>query len=163
MYYFAYGSNLSIGRFTSRLPSALVLGVARLSAHRLVFHKKSSDGSAKCDALSTDNVDDEVIGVVYEITAAEKCVLDTIEERGYGYKENTVNVDVAEGKSIEALAYFAMNIDASLKPYHWYKEHVLIGAREHGLPTDYVQMIEQVESISDPMPERHARELQVYS
>ena len=37
--------------------------------------------------------------------------------------------------------------DAALRPRGWYKDHVLGGAREHGLPADYVREIEQIEPI----------------
>jgi len=33
------------------------------------------------------------------------------------------------------------HIDASLVPYDWYKEMVLLGARYHGLPAEYVAKI----------------------
>lgn len=162
MNYFAYGSNLSVRRLHNRLQSVTIRCVVRLPAYKLIFHKKSVDGSAKCDALHTENRDDCVIGVLYEIQKTEKPILDRIEERGYGYEEKIVNVLTAQGKTIETLSYFAKKIDSSLKPYHWYKEHVLRGAREHHFPSAYIQMIEQIESIPDPMPERQVRELQIY-
>ena len=163
MNYFAYGSNLSTKRLKSRLPSALVVGLANLSAHKLIFHKKSKDGSAKCNAFSTSNCNDGVIGVVYDITEEEKSALDKIEERGHGYDEKHVLIQTVQGDVIEAVTYVAIEVDASLKPYHWYKEHVLIGAREHHFPTEYIQDIEQIESIEDPIRDRQARELQIYS
>ena len=160
--YFAYGSNLSRRRLESRLRFVSFLCLGRLLAHRLLFHKKSQDGSAKCDAQPTNDTDDVVFGVIYEIDEAEKPILDRIEERGYGYQEKTVNVHTAEGTTLDAMVYVALHIDASLKPYHWYKEHVLIGAREHHLPSAYILAIERVESMDDPMPERQTCELQIY-
>jgi hypothetical protein len=41
-------------------------------------------------------------------------------------------------------------IDASLKPYHWYKQLVLAGARYHQFPESYISYLEEVESINDP-------------
>ena len=48
-----------------------------------------------------------------------------------------------------ALTYHANpeRIDASLRPRGWYKAHVVRGAREHGLPADYIRELEQVEPI----------------
>ncbi len=162
MHYFAYGSNLSRRRLENRLSSVSFICLGSLPAHRLLFHKKSQDGSAKCDAQSTGNTDDWVFGVIYEFDEGEKPLLDRIEERGYGYQEKAVTVHTAEGATIEAMAYVALQIDSSLKPYHWYKEHVLIGAREHHLPPAYILAIEGVESMDDPLPERQTRELQIY-
>ena len=34
--------------------------------------------------------------------------------------------------------------DPSLTPYDWYKAFVLAGAREHGLPQDYVAALDAV-------------------
>ncbi len=41
--------------------------------------------------------------------------------------------------------------DLSCVPWslHWYKEHVLRGARENGLPDHYVRKIELTHSIDD--------------
>lgn len=162
MYYFAYGSNMSTRRLQHRLPSASVVCVASLPEHKLMFHKKSQDGSAKCDAMHSGHSDDVVIGVVYEIHELEKPKLDIIEERGHGYEAKMVNVRTSQGKQIEAMTYYAMNIDATLQPYHWYKEHVLRGAREHHLPSAYIQSLERVMSIPDTNQERHIRELHIY-
>ncbi len=120
------------------------------------------DRSAKCDATYLKNSEDVVFGVIYEIHNSEKAKLDKIEGRGSGYEEKIVKVKTSEGEEIEAITYYATNINPALKPYHWYKEHVLIGARENHLPTAYIQAIELVESILDPKPERHEREMQIY-
>ncbi|WP_235272578.1 MULTISPECIES: gamma-glutamylcyclotransferase [Halomonadaceae] len=46
-----------------------------------------------------------------------------------------------------------------MRPYMWYKHHVVAGAREHGLPAAYVRALESIEARTDPDNERHAREL----
>lgn len=153
---------MSNKRLQSRVPSAVKICVARLHEHRLIFHKESKDRSAKCDAAQSENSEDVVIGVVYEIHASEKLKLDKIEGRGYGYEEKTVKVKTSEYGEIEAIIYYATKINPALKPFHWYKEHVLIGARENVFPAAYIQTIELVESIVDPVPGRHEREMQIY-
>jgi hypothetical protein len=46
-------------------------------------------------------------------------------------------------------------IDDSLQPYSWYKDFVLAGAEEHGLPAEYVESrIVAVHAIGDPDPQR---------
>ena len=159
---FCYGSNMSRRRLQARVPSARFVAVAELPAHRLRFHKSARDGSAKCDAEDTGNPEDRVIGVVYEIADAEKPDLDRHEALGFGYDEKQVELRTGTG-SLQAWMYYATRINDSLKPFHWYKDHVLIGARENRLPADYIAQIEAVESINDPKPERHARELSTYS
>ena len=153
---------MSNKRLRNRVHSAAEICVASLHDHRLVFHKESKDGSAKCDAAHSGSSGDVVIGVVYEIHNSEKPKLDKIEGRGYGYEQKTVKVKTSEGEEIEAFIYYATKINPALKPYHWYKEHVLIGARENEISAAYIQTIELVESIADPEPGRHERELQIY-
>ena len=148
--YFAYGSNMSTRRLVARVPSAKAVSVAMLSGHSLEFHKIGKDGSAKCDAVYTDDLNDVVHGVVFEMALSEKPTLDKIEGLGNGYAEKDVIVLSESGEAFEAVTYYATSIDASLEPCDWYVEHVLRGAREHGLPPDYINRIEAIESIPDP-------------
>ncbi|MCH8505290.1 MAG: gamma-glutamylcyclotransferase [Ectothiorhodospiraceae bacterium] len=160
---FAYGSNMSTARLRARTPSARVVSVAVLTEYRLAFHKRSRvDGSAKCDAAYTGWYEDQVIGVVFEIRDSEKPLLDAVEGLGAGYEQRQVHVTAADGREHHVQMYYATDIDDSLKPYDWYREHVLIGARQHGLPAVYVAGIEAVEPVPDPDRERWRRELAVH-
>lgn len=158
---FSYGSNMSLARLQDRVPSARFVAVATLPAHTLRFHKVSNDGSGKCDAEQTGNPDDRVIGVVYEISDKEKLALDRKEGLGSGYKEKEVEV-TADQKKLTALMYFATKVDSLLKPYRWYKEHILFGARENDLPAEYIAQLEAIESVDDPDTARNERELIIY-
>ena len=158
---FSYGSNMSSARLRDRVPSARFVAVAILPAYRLRFHKVSSDGSGKCDALETGNYNDRVFGVVYELADDEKLSLDSMEGLRFGYDEKVVEVITEQGK-LNILMYFATRVNSSLKPYCWYKEHVLIGAREHGLPPEYIAQIEAIAAVEDPDVTRGERELAIY-
>ena len=160
--YFAYGSNMSSARIRHRVNSASVVSAAHLPEHRLRFHKKSIDGSAKCDIEHTNRPSDRVYGVVYTIHRSEKRLLDACEGLGNGYEEKDVGIYLPDGKVITANTYYATHIDPSLRPYHWYKEHVLRGAREHALPGNHIAMIEAIESVADPDPSNHTAELSIY-
>ena len=153
---------MSTARIRSRVPSAKVVAVAKLAQHKLKFHKASKDGSAKCDILRTEDYKDVVYGVIFEVGEAEKLDLDRIEGLGFGYDEKEIQVITLEEDEMTAITYFATKIDAQLKPYHWYKEHVLRGARENHLPDDYVVEIEKIEAIDDPNHERHNKETNIY-
>jgi len=162
MLYFSYGSNMSSKRLQARTPSARFVTVASLSHHDLRFHKRSRDGSSKCDAFETGDVSHSIIGVVFEIADAEKPILDRYEGLGHGYEKKVVRVSDSHGDSLESYTYYANDIDPALAPYHWYHHHVLTGAIEHGLPTEYVSRIECILTMDDPDAERHAREMAVY-
>jgi hypothetical protein len=135
---------------------------AVLPGHELHFHKKSLDGSAKCDAFETDCVKDAVHGVIYEITESHKAVLDRIEGLGQGYGEKVVELVAPAGETLVAYTYYATVIDRTFKPYHWYKHHVLSGALEYELPATYVDKLRKIESMEDPNPQRHAIEMAIY-
>ena len=161
--YFAYGSNLFAARLQARVPSASAIGVYKLNAHDLRFHKSShQDGSAKCNALETGNDADFVMGRLFEITETEEPALDQAEGLHHGYEKKTVTVTDAHGTPEKAFTYYATDIDASLRPYRWYKAHVLAGAREAGLPTEYIAKIETVPANKDPNPKRAQREMALH-
>ena len=163
LYYFSYGSNMSIRRLLARVPSATKVGTGILERHELRFHKKShKDGSAKCDACNTGNLAHYVHGVLFDISYEEKSVLDRIEGKGYGYEQKDVVIRLNSGSVIEAFTYYATHIDPALKPLDWYKAHVLTGARENALPEDYVCAIEAIDSVEDIDFERRDRELSIY-
>jgi gamma-glutamylcyclotransferase len=162
MLYFSYGSNMSSRRLLERAPSAAFLCIATLKEHRLRFHKKSKDGSGKCDAVHTADRNDCVMGVVFEMSASDKKKLDRKECLGFGYEEKTVTVMLENGERIEASTYYSVETDAALNPYNWYKEHVLRGARESNLPHDYISIIEKIKSLPDPDMDRHEQELAIY-
>ena len=56
---------------------------------------------------------------------------------------------------LRVLTYQALRVRPDLAPYHWYRDYVLFGAREHGLPAPYVDAIARVPSVDDPDPARH--------
>jgi len=162
MYYFAYGSNMSLRRLRARVPSAVNYGIASLYGHSLRFHKCGRDGSAKCDALLTREPSHRVLGVVYQIDPADRPGLDRHEGLGQGYAAKRVQLFLAGGERIEAFTYTATLTDPNLHPFTWYKEHVLRGALEHGLDADYIQSIREVDTRVDTDLEREARELAIY-
>jgi len=155
--YFAYGSNMSTPRLRYRVPGCRFVFVARLPSYRLCFHKRSKDGSAKCNAFRTAEPTDAVIAAVYEIPTNEKPALDDAEGLGSGYHEEIVRVLSAKGEEVVVCTYIAdaSFIDDILQPYSWYKDFVLAGAEEHQLPPEYVESrIRAVQAIRDPDPQR---------
>jgi len=110
----------------------------------------TKDLSAKCNLVESN---DSAVsyGVLYELLARDKPSLDAIEGLGNGYREALVQLQL-DGTSYEPFVYVAdmLYIDSSLRPYHWYKEIVLAGARYHRLPDDYIAELAAVQSIPDP-------------
>jgi len=158
--YFAYGSNMSTARLRERMPSCEPLGIATLPSHALRFHKRSRDGSGKCNAFAAGD-DDSVIGVLFRFDPTERAALDRAEGVGSGYESATVTVVNDKGRRRKVLTYLASSdyIDDGLKPYTWYKDFVLAGSREHDLPSDYVAaFIQSVEATEDPNAARESKQ-----
>lgn len=88
MKYFAYGSNMCTNRLKGRVPSCKFYDVGKLKGYILKFHKRSSDGSGKCNVIPSGNAKDEIIGVVFDIDEDEKGCLN--EAEGQGYRETMV-------------------------------------------------------------------------
>ena len=159
--YFAYGSNLYLERLKGRAPSAQVMGQARLPAHRRRFHKRGRDGSAKCDAWYTGEARDGVHGVLYGLNPGKREGLDRAEDLGRGYAIHPVRVETA-GTTVAAFTYRALPtaIEPDLPPFDWYLAYVVLGARRHVLPADYVAWLADTATSSDPDPVRARRHWQ---
>lgn len=161
MKYFAYGSNLCTNRLRLRkVESATFVAIGVLRRYRLYFHKRSTDGSGKCNAIFTGNINDEVPGVIFEILSCEKRFLDSAEGLGAGYEEKQVAIATSDSE-YQCYTYVAERsyIVETLRPYSWYRDVVEAGAREHGFPDAYIQAnILSVEAFPDPNTDRDARE-----
>ena len=155
LYYFAYGSNLHPVRLRERVPSAQLVGVIELNQHRLAFHKKGRDESSKCNLVHTGEESDGVYGAIYQIDSAHKYALDSSEGKGYGYIDRQIMLQYQE-QNYNCFTYFAQqsHIVEKLKPFHWYKQLVLLGARYLNFSDSYLFSIESIESVEDPDEKR---------
>jgi len=149
MWYAAYGSNLHPIRLSERIASAQLVTTSFLPNWSLQFHKRSNDGSGKCSILSGGN---GIHVAVFDISAADKLVLDRIEGLGVGYSETLLSIP-GIGPCVSYVAEQS-HIDDSLVAYDWYKELVLLGARVHGFPDSYLDRINSVPARQDPNPDR---------
>lgn len=145
---FSYGSNMSTERIRQRTPSAIAVTTGYVLGRTLKWHKPSTDGSSKCDMAPAAG-SERIWGVVFTVNAAEKLALDRAEGLGTAYEEEAVQVHTSDGV-IAVTAYVALRSCSGLQPWDWYKQYVLDGAREHGLPDDHIRMIEAIESAPDP-------------
>ena len=172
--YFAYGSNMSERRLKKRICSAQVIGTGVLHNHCLTFHKYSKkDGSGKCTIECSES--DKVYGVLFKINKADECKLDKA-EGAYGnghYKKVTCKIKIWDSKCKEykggvtvcgVKTYQARpeRIDRKLKPYSWYKQHVLVGAIEQKLPPHYIDYLIRIDADRDCDRKREACELSIY-
>jgi hypothetical protein len=160
--YFAYGSNMSLPRLRQRVPGARAVARATLGGHTLRWHKRGRDGSGKCDAFAVNDEQAFLNGVLFEIPAVQKAALDTVEGLGSGYEEKAIELQLAGGERADALTYYATDIQPELRPFCWYKYHVLAGARQFSLPQEYQGTIESVVARDDVNRRRREMELEIY-
>ena len=155
--YAAYGFNLHPIRLSDRVPSAKLIGKGILEGKDLRFHKRSKDGSGKCNIVDDDK--QQVYVAVYEIDESEKPALDNAEGVGYGYRTEEVKV-VEFG---ECFTYIAEDsyIDDSLKPYTWYKEMLLVGCENLEVPMTYINRIRGVDADEDLEKQRQAKNMKL--
>ncbi|RFA25806.1 hypothetical protein CAI21_18285 [Alkalilimnicola ehrlichii] len=152
-YYFAYGSNLHPVRLQARVPSARLVGVARLPGYRLSFDKLGGDGSGKCTITACG--EQRVYGAVYTLDLSEKHHLDKAEGLGVRYLQHTLDVE-GETQRYRVFTYIAAPAyqNGDLPPYTWYRDLVAEGARYLCLPGGYRSMLDSVPAVADPDPER---------
>lgn len=162
---FCFGSNMSSKRILERCSTATFVDIAKVEGYQLTFNKKSKDTSGKANMVKTDKKTDLVWGVIFEIEESQKTALDVAEGKGNGYDEQTLHVNNSDGHLIDCIAYIATEakfIDNSLTPMDWYKEHCLIGAKEHNLPDEYIDLIENQVSRIDTDTNRADKERSIY-
>ncbi|MCH7877811.1 MAG: DUF4162 domain-containing protein, partial [candidate division Zixibacteria bacterium] len=128
----------------TRLPGSRFLGAAAIASKKIRFHKRSQDGSGKCNIVAGNG---SIHVALYEIGGQEKALLDRIEGVGSGYCVETIE---APGFG-ECFTYVAVPsyIDNMLRPYSWYKELVLVGCEALEFPIDYIAMIRDGDKILD--------------
>ncbi len=150
MRYAAYGSNLHPLRLSRRVATARLLGTAFLPDWSLHFHKRSVDASGKC-SIQRDGAG--VHFAVYDISRADKRILDGIEGVGSGYE--VVKLEIPGFGECFSYTASTSHIDDGLQPYDWYRALVLAGARALDFPGDYVAGIAGTRARRDPDAERH--------
>lgn len=157
---FAFGSNMSKARLLERLPNVEEIGVATLRGYSLAFSMLSLDGSAKCNIHYTGDSEDEVLGVVYQLSEDEQNQLDIIE--GERYNRTKIKVQLLTGENVNAFCYIANTLVDQELPFDWYVHHVYVGAVEHRLPAHYIERIKCTPSQCDTQALRADKEWSVH-
>ena len=158
MEYLAYGSNMCSAWLRSRVPSAANPRVVALPGRVILYRKVSKkDGSAKADLGLSSDPSQVAYGVVFDIDPAELDSLRAAEGCGRGYHEETLEV-VHEGQALRPFVYVAdvRAVRSGLPPHDWYRDLVVAGAREHGLPANHVASLADVPTTVDPDSNRAA-------
>jgi hypothetical protein len=137
--YFAYGSNMSSARIGARLTAPVYVCTARITGYRLAFNKPGRDGTGKANLVP--DAEGVAWGVVWRIAVQDWPRLDGFEP---GYARRACVVEGPEGDTRRVHVYLHAERGPDVPPHAWYVQHVIDGAREHGLPEVYVESIARV-------------------
>ncbi|WBU54329.1 gamma-glutamylcyclotransferase family protein [Paracoccus sp. SCSIO 75233] len=153
--YFAYGSNMLSSRLRARCASARVVGAAFADGYDVALDKIGRDGSGKA-TLTPGGAGAH--GVAFELDDADLPLLDVIEGVGQGYDRRVVPIR-CDGDQSGAFTYIAPERfrDAGLPPFDWYLALIVAGAREHGLPAEWIARLRAVAVVPDDMQDRPRR------
>jgi gamma-glutamylcyclotransferase (GGCT)/AIG2-like uncharacterized protein YtfP len=134
---FAYGSNMASSEMEAWCPRHRFLGPARLDGFRLELRRRSirwRGGAADIVAAPEESV----WGALYEVADGELDLLDAKEGEGFAYRQ--VEVELADGR--RATAYEVIDKEPQEVPCsREYAELVLAGARDRGLPEEWVRRL----------------------
>jgi sulfite reductase (NADPH) flavoprotein alpha-component len=148
-WYFAYGSNMSRTQMAKRTGPIRegdeAPRVALLRGYRFAFTTRSTDGLIYANIMAGEPAD-VVRGVLYRCGPAAMEILDDYEA---GYERRQVTVTDEAGRPYEATVYVALpkyTVEPG-RPTTRYRDIVLAGAREFGLPEEYLAQIERLANV----------------
>jgi cation transport regulator ChaC len=139
LWYFAYGSNLEQATFLGRRQMRpLETRIGQLRDFELRFDLPVGPGERGVANVAPSS-GDHVWGALYHLTHADAERLDRTEgvDKGF-YQRLAVDVHLPEGALLAAFTYRSEISRPERKPSRRYLGLLLAGAREHGLPAEYV-------------------------
>jgi cation transport regulator ChaC len=145
-WYFAYGSNMHDSAFLERRRMRpLEWRAGRLKGYRLRFNLDGTPKGKAAPANVRPDPDAEVWGVLYRITLREMVRLNSTEGvPGGAYHPTWLPVEDANGETIEAMTYVAVGNPEDGQPSLRYIKLLRDGAKAHGLPDAWLQLLESV-------------------
>jgi cation transport regulator ChaC len=142
-WYFAYGSNLLKEQMQKRTGEVRQPQVCRLADYRFAFNKRKDNGPIYANIMKQTGA--QVWGVVYLCSPEALGALDKNEGVKTGhYHRQPVDVILKDGATVSAVAYVANDecICPEGPPSEEYLGRILRGAKQHDLPSEYIDQIE---------------------
>ncbi|MDI6764062.1 MAG: gamma-glutamylcyclotransferase [Thermodesulfobacteriota bacterium] len=128
--YFAYGSNLWLQQMRERCPNHKIVGNGILKGYRWIISKRGYANIVKSSQ-------DEVQGIVYEISDSDESTLDIKEGVQNGaYRKETITVEV-DGQSLKCLVYVDP-VEHEGEPKQEYIDRINKGILDSKLSSEYI-------------------------
>ena len=155
--YFAYGSNLDQIQVVQRIGDVELVGVGYIEGYSLAFNKRGIDGTAKAN-LYAEHPKAKTWGAFYAVTPEQFKTMASYEG---GYVKIWVQGQLATirpedytsyGEPFTAATFISGNFSSVGYPSPVYKERILTGMVELGLPPQLIANLEQVRTITPYNP-----------
>jgi gamma-glutamylcyclotransferase (GGCT)/AIG2-like uncharacterized protein YtfP len=134
--YFAYGSNMNLEQMALRCPGARMVGLVRKPGWRYLINQRGY-------VTALEDPDAETLGCLWELTEEHWAALDRYEGVAGGFYRRVdcevLSIDSEE--PVQSIAYRAAN-EIPGTPTATYADVVIAGARQIGLPEDYLDFLE---------------------
>jgi hypothetical protein len=141
VFYFAYGANIDRAVFVDRRRLHPVSAeAARAPGHELIFAARGVNFVEPAFAALRSADGHDVHGVLYRLPRREVPRLHRLEN---GYETFYVDVVGERSGPVRAFTYDVPALTFGLKPSHRYVASLSRGARQHGLPPEYVAELER--------------------
>ncbi|XP_014256600.1 gamma-glutamylcyclotransferase-like isoform X2 [Cimex lectularius] len=158
--YFAYGSNLSEKRIHINNPTAKRVSSGMLNDYRLDFNYFSKRWGGNAATIVPEKLS-SVWGAIWEIDKCNEADLDRQEGVGNNiYRTLQVDVVDSAGKTQNCRTYMLCQLPpnaniAERPPSKIYLDTIISGAKETGLPEDYIKKLESIPHNNYTGPIRH--------
>lgn len=148
VWYFAYGSNMQRETFEGRRAQRpMARRVGRLDGFRLTFDLPIGSGE-RAVANIRAAVGNATYGVLYRIDRSAVDPLDRSEGVPVAYRKLWTTVQ-SGAHGISAFTYISPHRRPGRKPSARYMGLLLDGARQHGLPQDWIGLLESLDLAID--------------
>ncbi len=146
VWYFAFGANMHDSAFRERRRMRPIEWLpGRVRGYRLRFNLEGHPKGKAAPANISPDPDAEVWGVLYRITRADLLHLDWTEGLpGWRYRHLWVEAEDIGGAALRAVTYIADGEETDGNPSLRYITLLREGARAHGLPEHYLEILDGV-------------------
>jgi len=150
MFLFIYCEWLDSDLVKKSLPDAQFVSRATVEGHQVAFSAFTEDVSDEMmhGGCHLEEAPGKILyGVLYEISDEELAKLDKLTRVEQGrYEKKHLTIDDGKGRSYNAVAHSIKNPKGKSRPSREYMEHMIKGAKSHGFPKPYIELLEKLRS-----------------
>lgn len=146
IYYFAYGSNMDQEQMKERCPDSKIIGKAVLKDYKIAFTIFSTKRNCGCADI-INSINDEVWGILYEVSENDINNLDKAEVHPIKYRRFLTTVEDELGNEYKSEVYKVVTREGDfLKPSKHYLGLMINAAKVFDFPETYQRIIGEVET-----------------